>query len=182
MDGPAGSLRSRPQLPLQVFVIPLYLNPINFILLVQVENEDVITTEAQSFIGNIRKVFGLGAADQHLAAHQSLGIRHGGMDRIFDIGKTVNQTGPDCFAQFADLAATGFAERFEPDFAVGIAKVHHLIHVVSCVGMDKIDAGAFQHALCSGALRWVLHGFQVFDRYKDKSVRRRSIVILRHYT
>ena len=61
------ALLSLRQLSLKISVVPGNVYPVYFVFFVEVKDEYVIAVELLSLVFNARKIFGLRAADHHLA-------------------------------------------------------------------------------------------------------------------
>ncbi len=79
-------------------MVPFYLNVINFIFVVEVKNENMITFEMKTFCRNVGKTLLLCTAYNNLTFDIVFCLCNCSIQGIIDIRETFKKSTPNCFS------------------------------------------------------------------------------------
>ena len=79
------------QLFFKIFMIPAYMNAVNLITRIQVEDENMITVEMFAFVCNACEIFCLRSPYDNLATNCINFFGNGCINRVINIRKAINQ-------------------------------------------------------------------------------------------
>ena len=85
-------------------MIPFNMDAVNFLIRVVFKNKNMVTVKVLVVVFDACKIFRLRTPYCYLAAHVSVCIKYSRVNGIVEVGKTVYQSTPKSFAEFANFS------------------------------------------------------------------------------